>query len=294
MTLERVQLVFCLHERDANSPYPMALAATYSSIRQRTNASLTVHVIADASVTTRTRRRLRRSLHASDRIRFHAAEGVPEAYRLALEVNGHFSPAIIWRAWITEYLPHLKRCILLDCDLQVLLDIQKIWNLDLQGMCISAFQGGKPHPQAYYDWLQTTRDRYFRMGVVLMDLDRIRCCQPFIAGRHRFLEHAQHVKKTIPQAGLLEQSLFNHYFSKLYRPLPFPLVPANRLDQDPDRRSRINRMLRQHQPMVLDLKGWLSDSTISLSFWSSLLHTPWRQLAVQQTVKPPGPPQSEP
>ena len=141
MTLERVQLVFCLHERDANSPYPMALAATYSSIRQRTNASLTVHVIADASVTTRTRRRLRRSLHASDRIRFHAAEGVPEAYRLALEVNGHFSPAIIWRAWITEYLPHLKRCVLLDCDLQVLLDIQKIWNLDLQGMCISAFQG---------------------------------------------------------------------------------------------------------------------------------------------------------
>lgn len=294
MTSDRVQLVFCLFERDRKSPYPMALAATYSSIRQRTAAPLTLHVIADQSVTKRTRRRLRRCLQQGDRLRFHSAEAVPEAHLLAQRLDGHFSPAIIWRAWLPDYLPHVKRCILLDCDLQVLLDIQRLWMMDLHGKCLSAFQGGKPHPQAYYDWLRTTRDRYFRLGVCLMDLRQMRQYDAFIQGRYRFLEEANEKRSTMPQAGLLEQSLFNRFFADKYHPLPFPLVPANRLDQDPERRRRINRMLREHAPMILDLKGWLNQSSLSFGFWSSLLHTPWRGCADQQGFRPPGPPRPAP
>ena len=55
---EPIHLAFCLFERDASSPYAMALAATYSSIRQRTAAVLHLHVICDASVGARTRQRL--------------------------------------------------------------------------------------------------------------------------------------------------------------------------------------------------------------------------------------------
>ena len=44
---EAINLAFCLFERDDNSPYAMALAATYSSIRQRTAAVLHLHVICD-------------------------------------------------------------------------------------------------------------------------------------------------------------------------------------------------------------------------------------------------------
>ena len=292
MTSERIHLVFCLFQRDDQSPYPMALAATYSSIRQRTSAGMTVHVIADDSVTRKTRRRLLRSMQTGDRLRFHSAESVPEAHQLALQLDGHFSPAIVWRAWIPDYLPKLSRCILLDCDLQVLLDIRRIWTLDLQGNCLSAFKGGKPHPQAYYDWLRTSRERYFRMGVCLMNLRRIRRHQTFIKERHRFLMEAERKRKTMSQAGLLEQSLFNRFFSQSYQPLPFPLVPSNRLDQDPERRSWINEMLLNHEPMILDLKGWLNQSSLSLGFWSSLLHTPWRECADQQRLKPPEPPQS--
>ena len=294
MKSDRIHLVFCLFQRDDQSPYPMALAATYSSIRQRTSAKITVHVIADDSVTRRTRRRLRRSVQACDRLRFHSAEAVPESHRQSLQLDGHFSPAIIWRAWIPEYLKDVKKCILLDCDLQVLLDIRMIWELDLQGMCLSAFQGGKPHPQAYYDWLQTSRERYFRMGVCLMNLRRIRGCDLFITGRQAFLKEAEKLKKTLPQAGLLEQSLFNYYFSRLYKPLPFPLVPANRLKKDPERRRKIDKMLLRHEPMILDLKGWLNESPLSLSFWSSLLHTPWRGCANHQDFMQLEPPRSEP
>ncbi|MDA9739780.1 hypothetical protein N9U66_00135 [Synechococcus sp. AH-736-M20] len=270
----------------------MALAATYSSIRQRTSGDITVHVIADDSVTRKTRRRLRSSMQAGDRLRFHSAEAVPEAHQLAMQLDGHFSPAIVWRAWIPDYLPKLKRCILLDCDLQVLLDIRRIWTLDLQGNCLSAFQGGKPHPPAYYDWLRTSRDRYFRMCVCLMNLRRLRRNKSFINSRYHFLLEAEEKRSLIPQAGLLEQSLFNRFFSNDYLPLPFPLVPANRLDHHPERRIWINKMLLNHEPMILDLKGWLNQSSLSLSFWTSLLHTPWWECAKQQQLKPPEPPQS--
>ena len=100
---------------------------------------MSCHVIADDSVIRKTRRRLRRSTQIGDRRRFHSAEPVPEAHQLAMQLDVHFSPAIVWRAWIPDYLPKLKRCILLDCDLQVLLDIRLIWTLDLQGDSISAF-----------------------------------------------------------------------------------------------------------------------------------------------------------
>ena len=270
----------------------MALAATYSSIRQRTSAEITVHVIADDSVKRKTRRRLRRSMRARDRIRFYSAEAVPEAHQLSMQLDGHFSPAIVWRAWIPDYLPKLRRCILLDCDLQFLLDIREIWKLELGRNCLSAFQGGKPHPQAYYDWLRTSRERYFRMGVCLMNLRQIRRHESFIQGRQRFLLEAKEKMTNMPQAGLLEQSLFNRFFSKCYQPLPFPLVPANRLDEFPERRSWVNKRLMSHKPMILDLKGWLNQSSLSLCFWSSLLHTPWRECANQQRLKPPEPPQS--
>jgi len=92
----------------------------------------------------------------------------------------------------------------------------------------------------------------------------------------------------IKQAGLYEQSLFNRFFSAVYTPLPVDLVPANRLDQDPERRAQIHRRLKAHEPMILDLKGWLNHSEISLLFWSSLLHTPWWRRAARslQLLRP--------
>ena len=291
-----IHLVFCLFARDSASPYPMALAATYSSIRQRTSASLRVHVLIDESVLPRMKRRLRKCMHPCDRIKFHAADAVPEALQLSRQMDGGFSPAIIWRAWLNDYLPHIKRCILLDCDLQVLMDIRSIWNIDLQGSYLSAYTGGKQHPQNYYDWIKTSPDNYFRMGVCLMDLERIRSYSDFIKNRKSFLEEALLVREKIKQAGLFEQSLYNRFFSDRYKSLPFPLVPANRLDQDHLRRKTIDVMLSNHQEIILDLKGWLNQSSISLCFWAALLYTPWREHAQQQfsQFRPLMPPRSEP
>ena len=234
-------------------------------------------------------------MRPGDRLQFHPAEAVPEAHQLGQRLDVRcFSPAIVWRAWIPDYLPHLNRCILLDCDLLVLLDIRRIWSLDLQGTCLSAFQGGGQKPERYYDWIKTSREQYFRVPVCLLNLRRMRQDKAFIQERRGFLEDAweKFKNKTITHAGLLEQSLFNRYFSQKYRPLPFPVVQGDYLDESPESRRRIKKMFRKHQPMILDLKGWQNRSSLSLSFWSLLLHTPWWERASQQKLKPPEPPQS--
>jgi lipopolysaccharide biosynthesis glycosyltransferase len=215
----------------------MALAATYSSIRQHTQARLHLHVLVDESVRSLTRRKLRRCLSCGDKLTFRSVDALPEAQAIAMRMDSRFSPAIIWRAWLPEYLPDLRRCILLDSDLLVLMDINRIWRLRLGRARLSAFPRGTPHPRAYHDWISTPPERYFRMGVCLMDLAGIRRERAFIQGRLPFLEDAlEHQRRrSIPMAGLFEQSLYNRFFSARYKPLPFPLCPANRLDQDPQR-----------------------------------------------------------
>lgn len=285
-----VHLAFCLFVRERGSPYPMALAATYSSIRQRTSARLCVHIVVDNSVSGRIRRRIKDSLAPGDELRFYDAGLVPEAARLARLMDGRFSPAIIWRAWLPEYLNKIDRCILLDCDLQVLMDIYRLWSIPLRHFCLAAFQGGKRHPDAYYQWIKTSQDKYFRMGVCLMNLKRIRRCSDFILGRAAFLDEASRVRVTIPQAALFEQSLYNRYFSDRYLPLPIVLFPSNRIDQDVPRRQRLDGLLSRHDDLILDLKGWFSDSSLGLIFWASLLHTSWSARAGRQLrgLKRPG------
>ena len=87
MIFDRVHLVFTLFERNRQSPYPMALAAAYLSIRQRTTAPLTLHVIADESVAKRTRRRLRRCMRSGDQLHFYPAQAVPEAHQLGQRLD---------------------------------------------------------------------------------------------------------------------------------------------------------------------------------------------------------------
>lgn len=294
MTTDPIHLVFCLFQRDSESSYPMALAATYSSIRQRTSASIIVHIIADDSVTRRTKRRLRRSIHSSDNIRFCSAQSVPEAYKLSRQLDGRYSPAIIWRAWIPEYLPKVERCIMLDCDLLFFMDIRRIWDIELNETYLSACPREKSHPKSYLDWIQTPSHNYFKVCLCLLNLSQIRNHKDFINNRENFLLEARRIQKKIPLAALLEQSLFNRYFSGNYLQLPFSLINANSLKSTPEKMKRIYKKLRKHEPLILDIRGWTNKSVFSLYFWSSLLHTPWRKCAERQLLRPPGPPRSEP
>ena len=120
-----IHLAFTLFQRDSLSPYPMALAALYASIRERTKEKLSLHVIVDDSVENCVRRKLESSIKEGDCLCFYDAASMVESYRYSCEFDGRFSPAIVWRVWIEHYLD-IEKCILLDCDLLFNFDINII------------------------------------------------------------------------------------------------------------------------------------------------------------------------
>ena len=293
--MSRVELVFTLHQRNQLDHYAKALAAAYVSIRQRTTAVLRLHVLTDRSVGAITRERLIATLRGDDEIAFVEADSLPEAADLACQLDGDYSPAIIWRAWIADYLPQLDRCLLLDCDLLVRLDLACVWQMALEGCALAAVLRGRPHDKAYHAWLGIPWNRYFRMGCALMDLAMIRADKAFKEGRRDLLLEASALRASIPACGLLEQSLFNRFFSNSCRPLPFPLIAVDRLEHHPSSTDWLLQ-LRNGGDCILDIKGWNNRSPEALQFWAALLETPWREEVVacflQGAIKPPEPPRS--
>ena len=274
-----IDLAFTLFLRGQEQSYAMGLAAVYASIRQCTKACLRLHVIVDSSVGDDLREKLSAMLKCSDQIAFYLASSLPGVEELARSLDSRFSPAIVWRLWLAEYLGSLRRCVLLDCDILFQSDIQKIWNLALGGNVLSAPLRGHPHSPALHDWLQVLPENYFRACCCLLDLEKLRFCRPFVENRREFLMESQRMcDQGLPQAGLLEQSVFNRFFSKLCTPLPLAVIPVERLKNHP-RKREWELVLLGGDEYILDIKGWSSQSPYALKFWSLLLDTPWRNEA---------------
>ena len=274
-----IDLVFTLFLRGQGQSYAMGLAAAYVSIRQRTKACLRLHVIVNNGIDVAVKEKLCKMLKGSDQIAFYSASVLPSVEELGYSLDGRFSPAIVWRLWLGEYLDHLQRCVLLDCDLLFNADIQDIWDLDLGDDALSAPLRGHPHPPDLHAWLQVPPEHYFRACCCLIDLERFRSFQAFIDNRRKFLMESQSMyDQGLSQAGLLEQSVLNRFFSKLCTPLPLPVIPVERLKNHP-RRTEWESVLLGGQDYILDIKGWLGRSPYVLRFWSLLLDTPWRDEA---------------
>lgn len=271
-----IDLVFTLFQRGQDQAYAMGLAAVYISIRQRTKACLHLHVIVDSSVSFVVKEKFYAMLKGSDQIDFYSVSALPDVEELGHSLDSRFSPAIVWRLWLGDYLANLRRCVLLDCDLLFNVDIQEIWDLELGENALSAPLRGHPHPDELHSWLQVSPENYFRACCCLIDLDKLRSCRPFTENRREFLMEAQNMcDQGLPQAGLLEQSVLNRFFSKLCTPLPFPVIPVGRLKNHPRKRDW-ESVLLGGDDCILDIKGWSSRSPYSLKFWSLLLDTPWR------------------
>lgn len=279
-----IDLVFCLHQKSSDSPYPMALAANYVSIRQRTSHLLRLHLIVDSTVEESSLERLRATLQGDDQFCVLDSSAVPEADQVARETPTSYSPAVVWRAWLPEYLPSLQRCLVLDCDLIALTDVHRIWSIELNGKTLAALLRRKPRSKAYHDWIQTAPDRYFRMCICLMDLDSIRANKTFIKERIAFLQLTARQRHEMKEANLLEQSLFNRYLSDSFLALnldvPAPNYLRSKVTEEHFKNLGAHTSNSESLGLIVDLKGWTNQSPECLYFWSALLETPWREEAI--------------
>ena len=271
-----VHIAFTLCEKVANSPFPLGLAAAYASIRERTRERIYLHVIVDDSVSSVTRQRLSETVRCEDRIHFYESDVVQESESLSFALDGRYSKAIVWRAWIAEYLSHLKKCILLDCDLIFNFDIKSLYQVDLSGHAISASLRVVPRAKELHEWLGVPPNRYFRLTCVVLNLEAIRANRYFCLGRKKFMSDLNIAAQQGLKGGwALEQSLFNHFYFDQNAPFDIPLIPVDRIQGHP-RESEWREVLQAGEPRILDMKGWKSQSKYAEEFWDALSLTSWR------------------
>lgn len=283
-----VHIAFTLCEKSPHSPFPLGLAAVYASIRRRTQEKLHLHVIVDDSVSAETRLRLAKTVGWEDQIQFYESYVVGESESLSLYLDGRYSKAIIWRAWIGEYLKHLKKCILLDCDLVFNFDIKHLYQVDLRDHAISASLRVAPRASELHEWLGVPPEKYFRLTCVVLNLEHIRADKHFSFGRKKFMINLNLAAQQGLKGGwALEQSLFNYFYSDQNIPFEVPLIPVDRIQGHP-RESEWQKVLLAGGPRILDMKGWKSQSKYSEEFWDALALTSWRsemhQLRLQSNV----------
>lgn len=111
-----------------------------------------------------------------------------------VETHMHFSTSTFYRIGLGEILKNHHKVIYVDCDMIVLDDLAKLWDIDLQGKTVGAVPdvimksfvnsgtpsmkeaGGKPS-RLYlkeYVGLGDRYDEYFQAGLIFFDLDRYR------------------------------------------------------------------------------------------------------------------------
>jgi lipopolysaccharide biosynthesis glycosyltransferase len=216
-----------------------------------------------------------------DQLKFYPAEECEEAFELASELKCDFSPAMIWRAWLPDYLNGLEKVLSLDCDLICFMDLALVWNTDLTDHCLSAPLRKIAWNTAYHEAIRTPPERYFRNGFCLMNLKAIRKQNDFTEGRAEFLSRSIEREAGIQSLVLWEQSLFNYYFSNVTLPMHINLIPVERMEGHPLEKE-YRKALKQGSSLILDVKGWHNLTLYSNEFWRLLLFTPWRDVALSQ------------
>ena len=97
--------------------------------------------------------------------------------RLDSTLRDYYTESIFYRIFIATLYPEYKKAIYLDCDIVLVDDISKMYNIDLEGNIFGVITDDviNTNPQfVIYAKDGVGVDNYFNSGVLLMDLDEYR------------------------------------------------------------------------------------------------------------------------
>ncbi len=270
-----VDVLVTLHGQ--GEEYIRATAVLYASMRSHTGARLRFTIVHDDTVPAAPLATLTRFIGERDLVRVVAVDGFPAIAAICREcADARYSPAVLWRVFATDLVPDADTVVMLDADLVFLCDVERLWQVDLAGKALAAVLRGKPWSEQYHALLETPPERYFRIGMTVLNLAHLRRDVRFQTTRESFL------RTTLPRANALvclpEQSVFNYYFNREVVPLATTLVPAGHFN--PADGAAVERWLSAMDAgadVVLDLKGWQHRTPFDYFYWTYLLMTPWRR-----------------
>ena len=126
-----------------------------------------------------------------------------------------FSPAALYRFYIPEMFLDLEKVIYLDGDTITLLDIEKLWKINIKDFAIAAVQDRIVKEKGingfsknkFFERIQILNNNYFNSGVLIFNLEKIRKNYNMKKECFLFLEKN-------PDAPALDQDSLNFIFQK--------------------------------------------------------------------------------
>ena len=178
-----IHICFGLH--DADGCYSKFVGTAMASIFEKTSSPVTVHILHDSTLTDNNQEKFSLLISKYNQIvEFHNVEKICReeinflCEKLSDKINSRFTIGAFYRLLIKKILG-TGRVIYLDADIIVNLDINELWQQNLQDFPIAAV----PEIEATLNCMITNKfllnasivklDNYFCSGVMIFDLDKI-------------------------------------------------------------------------------------------------------------------------
>lgn len=186
-----IEIAYAVHDHFGN--YHAYLGISMLSLMENTKEALRFHILCDDTLTAEARCTLSAMCaRFSQKIVFHDMTPDPRIPIAELLKSG-YNEGILYRLYLPELMPEVKKVLYLDADLLAHGDIRALWNVEL-GDCAAAGRWDPPlmgfkltdmatRQKCLPFWEQMDWNTYINSGVLVLNLDKIR-------REHRLMEEA--------------------------------------------------------------------------------------------------------
>ncbi len=224
-----IHVCFALHDKTGR--YSKFTGTAMLSLFDNTTSEVTVHILHDNTLTQDNRDKF---IYVAGRynqlVKFYNVEElckdkIAEFWRLIPSIENAWSTiGTFFKLLIPQILPaDINKCIYLDSDMLVNLNIKELWRIELDDKPIAAVRemeanafNYKIHDAAQKYLLSSgivEYDEYFNAGLIIMNLKYLRNAEEIIMSGVKWRgEHTQ--------CNCFDQDIWNYLFSKNYLRLP--------------------------------------------------------------------------
>ncbi len=270
----------CFGLHDATGRYSKFTGTAMFSLFDNTKSDVTVHILHDNTLTADNRDKFS---YVAGRygqcVKFYNVEELcaaklAEMIRLVPAVKtARVSVGAFYRLLIPQILPsEIKKCIYLDSDTLINLDIQELWEVELGDKPLAAVREMEANAYNYKKSDASKKyllnaglvayEDYFNSGVLVMNLNYLRAAEELIMSGIKW--RGEH-----PQCNCFDQDICNYLFSKNYLKLPvkFDRFICNETSQG---RTQIQNVIYHCTLLTPDMNNPFK------RFWMSyFMKTPW-------------------
>ncbi|RRJ64761.1 glycosyltransferase family 8 protein [Paenibacillus oralis] len=266
-----IELALAFQDKDGQ--YAEHAGVVLASVFQNTRSSVNVHILHDETLSEDNRQKLIELTASYNQTIIFYPLALPEDLLQVMASVGSinvWTPACMYRLLLPAIIP-ADRIIYLDCDVLVNMDLEELWQVEL-----NHFYLGAVWDQNIMNVTNTISSKglnpelYFNSGVILFALNTIRANLNWYGETLNFL-------RNFPDTAMPDQDALNAVYGRAYLPLDVRFNLFNMAAPDRDFSNKIVHFAGDEKCWDRHSSGWEL-----YRYYLNL--TPWREQTVEEPV----------